>query len=316
MLLPETKGDLHMDNTFNASLKRIRKEKAVTQEQLADAVGVSPQAVSKWEISSFPDAQLLPDIAAFLGVTIDELYGRIPEKEISMNQKTVDYFRSMPQDERIPKMFELCRAALMGTMGCDEYAKISESILKAKDWESHSQIIRENGWMQSRLNENLQYFLLMPQPENGYDELLAYQEELTDLFHFLSDPDSLRAMYYLTGQRRTLFFTANALGHELDISVENAQSIIDAMVKLKFVFDADLNNGSGKTQKVYQYTADCHFVAFMTFTRNLLHIPTGFNYQSNDREEPYFKNDTYKTRLPDTKRLRERTNEKEDQAKR
>ncbi len=316
MLLPETKGDLHMDNTFNATLKRIRKEKAVTQEQLADAVGVSPQAVSKWEISSFPDAQLLPDIAAFLGVTIDELYGRIPEKEISMNQKTVDYFRSMPQDERIPKMFELCRAALMGTMGCDEYAKISESILKAKDWESHSQIIKENGWMQSRLNENLQYFLLMPQPENGYDELLAYQEEVTDLFRFLSDPDSLRAMYYLTGQRRTLFFTANALGRELDISAENAQSIIDAMVKLKFVFDADLNNGSGKTQKVYQYTADCHFVAFMTFTRNLLHIPTGFNYQSNDREEPYFKNDTYKTRSSGLRRLKEKTNEKEDQTKR
>ena len=36
-----------MDNNFNSILKRIRKEKDITQEQLADKVGVSPQAVSK-----------------------------------------------------------------------------------------------------------------------------------------------------------------------------------------------------------------------------------------------------------------------------
>ena len=36
-----------MDNNFNSILKRIREEKGITQEQLADKVGVSPQAVSK-----------------------------------------------------------------------------------------------------------------------------------------------------------------------------------------------------------------------------------------------------------------------------
>ena len=45
-----------MENTFNDNLRRIRKEKKITQEQLAEFVGVSPQAVSKWEMNSFPDA--------------------------------------------------------------------------------------------------------------------------------------------------------------------------------------------------------------------------------------------------------------------
>ena len=72
-----------MENSFNSSLKRIRKEKGITQEQLADKVGVSPQAVSKWELSSYPDPQLLPAIADYLGVTIDELFGRAPEKDWS-----------------------------------------------------------------------------------------------------------------------------------------------------------------------------------------------------------------------------------------
>lgn len=52
------KGDCIMANEFSESLKRIRKEKGVTQEQLADAVGVSAQAVSKWEQGSFPDAKI------------------------------------------------------------------------------------------------------------------------------------------------------------------------------------------------------------------------------------------------------------------
>lgn len=57
------------------TIKTLRLEKQVRQEEMAQYLGVSSQAVSKWETgSSLPDITLLPAIAAYFGATIDELF--------------------------------------------------------------------------------------------------------------------------------------------------------------------------------------------------------------------------------------------------
>ena len=54
----------------------LRKEKRITQAQLAEKLGVSEQAISKWENGQCaPDVSLFPVMAEFFGVSIDRLFG-------------------------------------------------------------------------------------------------------------------------------------------------------------------------------------------------------------------------------------------------
>lgn len=281
-----------MDNTFNVNLRKIRKAKGITQEQLADAVGVSPQAVSKWEMSSYPDTQLLPVIAEFLGVTIDELFGR-GQEEIDIYNRVLEHLKELPPQERILEGFEICRAIPQACCGADEYAKIPESILNGVGWDSHSEITYKSGIVQMRNNKNLQYFLLMPQPQGGYDDVLAYDEEMVKLFEVLSIPNALRAMYFVAGQNEAVFFNAETLMHELKITPENAAQIIEGLRSCRLVWETTLNNGSDK-EKIYQNNGHCNLITFLNFARTLLNRPHNFCFQTNDREEPYFINDTYK----------------------
>ena len=71
-----------MAETFGQRLSRLRKEKGLTQEDIAKRIIISPQAVSKWEndISS-PDILVLSSLADILGVSVDQLLGREDIKE-------------------------------------------------------------------------------------------------------------------------------------------------------------------------------------------------------------------------------------------
>lgn len=63
-----------MNETIGSRISKFRKEKHMTQEELANLLGVSSQAVSKWETdTSCPDISLLAQLARVLGVTTDEL---------------------------------------------------------------------------------------------------------------------------------------------------------------------------------------------------------------------------------------------------
>ncbi len=65
-----------MSITIHEQITHLRKRRGISQTELGAALGVSSQAVSKWEKGiSCPDIALLPSIAAYFEVTVDELLG-------------------------------------------------------------------------------------------------------------------------------------------------------------------------------------------------------------------------------------------------
>ena len=84
---------------FNHKLQELRKQKGLTQEELAEVLFVSRTAISKWESGrGYPNIESLKAISKFFGVTIDELLSgdellTIAEKDTKKKEKHIDSFR-------------------------------------------------------------------------------------------------------------------------------------------------------------------------------------------------------------------------------
>ncbi|MBR5446011.1 MAG: helix-turn-helix transcriptional regulator, partial [Clostridia bacterium] len=71
-----------MKINIGENIRSLRKEKGITQERLAELLGVTPQAVSRWESGAgYPDMEQLPGLASLFGVSMDTLLGYDGTKE-------------------------------------------------------------------------------------------------------------------------------------------------------------------------------------------------------------------------------------------
>lgn len=104
-------------------IRQLRYKTSMTQEQLAERLGVSSQAVSKWENSAaMPDISLLPDIAEVFGVTIDDLFDLTREQKFNRIESRMEN-----EDELEPDVFREYEDFLK------EQAEVKERALRAKE---------------------------------------------------------------------------------------------------------------------------------------------------------------------------------------
>lgn len=82
-----------MNTTLGKRIAALRREKGLKQDELAEKLGVSAQAVSKWENDqTCPDISLLPSLSKTLGVSVDEL--------LSGKQESAPIVQVLPQNQR------------------------------------------------------------------------------------------------------------------------------------------------------------------------------------------------------------------------
>lgn len=95
------------------NLKRLRQNCGLTQEQLAERLGVSFQSVSRWETGlSYPDVEMIPEIAAFFEVSTDVLMGvekSTMEQNLERDKKRLRMDASETHEERLALVAEMHR---------------------------------------------------------------------------------------------------------------------------------------------------------------------------------------------------------------
>ena len=80
-------------------IRQLRFKAGLTQEQLAEKLGIGAQAVSKWENAvAMPDISLLPSLAETFGVSIDELFDLTAEQRLNRIENSLDIEDELPQD--------------------------------------------------------------------------------------------------------------------------------------------------------------------------------------------------------------------------
>lgn len=290
-----------MTNTvFANTLQALRKKNGVTQEKLAFHLGVSPQAVSKWENGSFPDGDLLPKIADFFQVSIDYLYGRDQEK-VTVEQTVMDSIKAATMDSKNDykvQLEQIMRNAWAAQLGFwvenktyyDRAEPEGDNILA-------SLVTSQEGLSFFRLNKNLEYYLLMKQPEEGFASYFRVTDALVSLFSFLGKKENLEVLFYLLSLTNGECVSSSTISKKLNITQKAAETALEylrrateneSMLRIISVLDEH-----DKTEPVYSVNMQTvtAILLLLAGADAFIHSPCGYALSICNRTSSWFERD-------------------------
>ena len=270
-------------------ISELRKNKGVKQEDLATAVGVSTQAVSKWENGGTPDTELLPLIADYFSVSIDMLFGRSLIEYSDINIEIVKYISSFKEDEQLMEAYKLCWAFQQGFGKGIEDRHQNE--FEYTDFElhnsvCHSAIFNRTGMILMAIHKELQYYFNCPMPK---DELLKILTQTTavaeyqKLFQTFSDIDFLNALVLLYNRNNPKAFTPNLLVKELSISIEKAESILKELEAYRYIHKEEIELDD-EIKEVNKFNKRRMFIPFLIFAQEFIRCPNNWHFYYDDWE--------------------------------
>lgn len=256
---------------------KLRKEKNITQEELGKIVGVSTQAVSKWENGGMPDAPLLPIIADTLGVSIDSLFGR-EASSINIDKSISNYIASIPESERIKVALRLCWALSRGLSGNKDLIDGDNlDLLLSFEKSSESEVTLGNDICLMKIYKGLPYFFLMPEPECGYRSELIDYEKHKKLFLALSEKDVYGALIYLHSRDKNPF-TIKYLSKQLNLDIERTSNILNLLCEFKFVTTKTLQLDD-EDVRIFTSYENPALLPFLAFANRIIDRPEFFTYK-------------------------------------
>ncbi|MBE7007864.1 MAG: helix-turn-helix transcriptional regulator [Ruminococcaceae bacterium] len=264
------------------TIAALRKERGMTQEQLGQALGVSGQAVSKWEKGGAPDAELLPAIADRLGVTIDTLYGRENAPAADIRATLLRHLAAIPAEKRMDELFRLLCCTFMRPyyVSGDVLSELTEALFDlpvkscySSDIISHteetiwlrSSVINETGVQLAVPAEDCPMFLLMPEPAGGYEANFADNDAYRALFSALALPGALEILRMLYAHKSG-YHSAAAIAKSVGVALSDAERALPALCDCHLLkkTEVELEDAPVEVFSLRDYDS---FVPFMLLSR-------------------------------------------------
>lgn len=273
-------------SVIGQQIKKYRMVKGITQEQLGQLVGVTTQAVSKWECGGTPDAELMPGLADALGVSIDALFGREEQSAaIALAQKLCN----MPDEEAFRYAFDLCWAMQIGLnhdpMPDNVLAvHLDSANLDSAPHPSFSRIIQDNGVATSRNTPDFRHFFLLLEPEKGLSAHLSDPEKLRRLFATLADEITLKVLTAMYTRINTPV-AASLVSQISGFSVEIVERQLEILCRSKLVKRTAIATAAGEIYS-YMFNQESAVIALLCFADELARKEDGEFVWSIKRTKP------------------------------
>ncbi len=219
-----------MENIIGKQIKKYRIAKGITQEKLGQLVGVTTQAVSKWERGGTPDAELLPSLSSVLGVSIDALFGR---EEQSVAAAIARKLCNMPIEDAYRYAFGICWAVEIGLLqeisAVDDFmGAIIEHPNITNDTDYFSKMVKNAGIANARLSFDFKYFFLMVEPKDTIRNKISDMESLRKVFEIFADERIIKIIYYMYSRANTPVATS-LISKKTGLNVVEVERCMDVL---------------------------------------------------------------------------------------
>lgn len=253
-----------------------RHEAGLTQEALGELVGVSMQAVSKWENGGVPDALLLPAIADALGVSVDALFGRGYSEKDTEAALAQQIFDGAPCLQRALELIFTMHRASFGE------AHFSKEDTLAQFRDCHSQYIHKNGLSLMQLNQKLDYAFIAPRPQGGFGSAVINKDAQVKFFSLLGQADAFDVLIFLHTHGDSPF-TLGYLCQQTGVAGQRVQELLRLFEGYGLVI---ANRVMLDNSEVAQYTTRKNpaLVPLLAFSLELIRRPNVFNYYRADND--------------------------------
>ncbi|HCA05319.1 MAG TPA: hypothetical protein DEO32_05415 [Ruminococcaceae bacterium] len=187
-------------SVIGEQIKKYRLQKGYTQDRLGRDVGVTTQAVSKWERGSTPDAEILPLIADALDVSINALFGR-EDQDIQLTM--IKKLSTMPRDEAFRSAFNYCWSLILGLSGeadlAENFADMFYGHSEKRDLrpDYFAKLLCDEGLALARISNDFRHFFLMMRPDDDILSNFESEEAIRQVFALFADKKILKIFYYL-----------------------------------------------------------------------------------------------------------------------